>query len=54
MRWSMLEYAQMWMKPLAWPNSTPPATTSGDSFVRSGTFASQPLAVSGRVPGLSV
>src|SRR5206468_2625852 len=41
-------------KPLAWPNSTPPATTSGDSFVRSGTFASQPLAVSGRVPGLSV
>lgn len=54
MRWSMLAYAQMCTKPLARPNSMGPASTSGESLVRSGTFASQPFAISGSAPGRSV
>src|SRR5262249_54397996 len=53
-RLSMLEYAQMCTKPLARPNSTPPANTIGESFARSAILDSQPFAVSGRVPGLIV
>ena len=53
-RASRLEYAQICTKPLAVPNSTPPASTTGESFMRSGSFASQPVATSGSVPGLSV
>jgi hypothetical protein len=44
----------MWTNPLALPNSTPPASTTGESFMRSGSLASHPLATSGSVPGFSV
>jgi voltage-gated potassium channel len=54
MRRSMLGYAQMCTKPLALPNSTPPASTTGDSLMRSAIFDFQPSAVAGSAPPLSV
>jgi hypothetical protein len=48
----MLLYAQMWMNRLAPPNSTPPAVTTGESFVRSPMLPSHRFLTAGTEPAV--